>query len=145
MLATSWRSGKKGIAGRKTGMTRTKPNQGFSLGTQSYQLPPNPTGQKNRFLAERMQYYSCRYSIVCYTILGFLMTWFIPRCHLRSHYPVCIENNLFIVGIRPIINRETEFIYQSDRSDRTYVYSQVSVIRQILDIKTQHKFYCFWI
>ena len=28
-----------------------------------------------------------------------------------------------IVGIGPILNIELEFIYQSDRSDRTYVYS----------------------
>ena len=46
-----------------------------------------------------------------------------PRCPLRSHSLVCIENHLFIVGIGPIINKELEFIYQSYRSDRTYVYT----------------------
>ena len=49
-----------------------------------------------------------------------------PRCPLRSHSLVCIENRLFLVGIGPILNKELEFNYRSDRSDRTYVYSQVS-------------------
>ena len=49
------------------------------------------------------------------------MTGSSPRCPLRSHSLVCIENHLFIVGIGPILNKELEFIYQSDRSDRTYV------------------------
>ena len=31
--------------------------------------------------------------------------------------------HLFIVGIGPILNKELEFIYRSDRSDRTYVYT----------------------
>ena len=36
-----------------------------------------------------------------------------------------IENYLFIVGIPvgPILNKEFEFIFRSDRSDRTYVHS----------------------
>ena len=34
------------------------------------------------------------------------MNWSIPRCHLRSHSTVCIKNNLFIVGIGPILNKE---------------------------------------
>ena len=46
-----------------------------------------------------------------------------PRCHLRYHSLVCIENHLFIVGIGQILKKELEFIYQYDRSDRTYVYS----------------------
>ena len=33
------------------------------------------------------------------------MTWSIPRCPLRSHYLVCIKNQLFIVGIGPILNK----------------------------------------
>ena len=32
--------------------------------------------------------------------------WSIPRCHLRYHSLVCIENPLFIVGIVPILNKE---------------------------------------
>ena len=43
-------------------------------------------------------------------------TWSIPRCHLHSHSPVCIENKLFIVGIVPILNKGLVFIYRSDRS-----------------------------
>ena len=38
-------------------------------------------------------------------------TWSRPRCHLRSHSPVCIKNHLFIVGIGPILNKELEFIF----------------------------------
>ena len=60
------------------------------------------------------------------------MTWSRPRCPLRSHSLVCIENNLFNVGIGPILNKELEFIFRSDhsdRSDRTYVYSYVSEYR----------------
>ena len=45
------------------------------------------------------------------------------RCPLRSHSLVCIGNHLFIVGIVPILNKELEFIFRSDRSDRTCVYS----------------------
>ena len=33
------------------------------------------------------------------------------------------QNHLFIVGIGSIINKKIEFIYQSDCSDCTYVYS----------------------
>ena len=46
-----------------------------------------------------------------------------PRCALCSNSLVCIENHLFIVGIVPIINKELEFIFRSDCSDRTYIYS----------------------
>ena len=46
-----------------------------------------------------------------------------PRCPLQSHYLVCIENNLFIVGIGPIINKELEFIYQYYRSGRMAHYT----------------------
>ena len=57
--------------------------------------------------------------------------------HYQDH-PYSIENHLFIVGIGPILNKELEFIYWSDRSDRTYVYSKVSeyTITSILYIKT---------
>ena len=51
------------------------------------------------------------------------MTGSSPRCPLRSHSLVCIKNQLFIVGIGPILNKELEFTYLSDRSDRKYVYS----------------------
>ena len=51
------------------------------------------------------------------------MTCSSPRCPLCSHSQVCIENHLFIVGIGPILNKELELIFRSDRSDRTYVYS----------------------
>ena len=51
-----------------------------------------------------------------------------PRCHLRSHYLVCIKNHLFIVGTGPILNKVLQFIYRFDCSDRTCIYSQVSVL-----------------
>ena len=34
-----------------------------------------------------------------------------PRCPLCSNSMVCTENQLFIVGIGPIINKELEFIF----------------------------------
>ena len=46
-----------------------------------------------------------------------------PRCPLQSHSVVYIKNHLFIVQIGPIIDKELEPIYRSDRSDRTYGYS----------------------
>ena len=46
-----------------------------------------------------------------------------PIFSLRSNSLVCIENHLFIVGIEPILNKELEFIFWSDRSNRTCVYS----------------------
>ena len=61
-----------------------------------------------------------------YVTLQTFVTGSSPRCPLRSRSLVCIENHLFIVGIGLILNKELEFIYQSDRSDRTYVYSQES-------------------
>ena len=51
------------------------------------------------------------------------MTGSSPRCTLQYHFLVCIDNNLFIVGIGPILNEELEFIDQSDCSDPKYVYS----------------------
>ena len=51
------------------------------------------------------------------------MTWSSARCYLRSHFPVCMKNNLFIVGIGPMIKKELELIFRSDISDRTCVYS----------------------
>ena len=44
-------------------------------------------------------------------------------CPLRYCSLVCVENNLFIVGIGPNISKELELIYQYNRSDRTYIYS----------------------
>ena len=46
---------------------------------------------------------------------------YIPRCPLQYHSMVYIKNHLFIVGIGQILNKELEFIYLSDHSDRTYV------------------------
>ena len=51
------------------------------------------------------------------------MTCSSPRFPLRSYSLVCIENHLFIVGIGPILNKELELIFRSNRSDRTCVYS----------------------
>ena len=47
------------------------------------------------------------------------------RRAVRSHSLVCSENCLLIVGIGPILNKELENIFRSDRSDCTYVYIQV--------------------
>ena len=38
------------------------------------------------------------------------------------------QNHLFIVGIEPILNKELEFVFLSDRSDHTCVYNYVSVL-----------------
>ena len=46
-----------------------------------------------------------------------------PIRALRFHSLVCSKNSLLIVGIRPILNKELELIFRSDRSDRTCVYS----------------------
>ena len=46
-----------------------------------------------------------------------------PGRPVRSNSLVCSENSLLIVGIGPILNKELELIFRSDRSDRTYVYS----------------------
>ena len=46
-----------------------------------------------------------------------------PSRPVRSHSLVCSENSLLIVVIGPILNKELELIFRSDRSDRTYVYS----------------------
>ena len=37
---------------------------------------------------------------------GIYMTWSSLRCPLLSHSLVCIKNNLFIVGIGPIFDKE---------------------------------------
>ena len=46
-----------------------------------------------------------------------------PKMSLTLSFSGMYKNHLFIVGIGPIPCKEIEFIYQSDRSDRTYVYS----------------------
>ena len=51
------------------------------------------------------------------------VTCSIPRQTVRSHSLVCSENSLLIVGIGPILNKELELIFRSERSDRTCVYS----------------------
>ena len=50
-------------------------------------------------------------------------TWSSLICTLWSHSLVCFEKYLFIVGIGLILNKEIGFIFQSDFSDRTCVYS----------------------
>ena len=52
-----------------------------------------------------------------------MYTVYSPRFPLQSHSLVCIKNNLFIVGIGPILSKKLGFIYRSDCSDRTFVYS----------------------
>ena len=69
-----------------------------------------------------------------------------PRRDVCSHSLVCSENSLLIVGIRPILNKELEIIFRSDRSDRTYVYSQVSGLHDKLYIyKLKEKCIVFYI
>ena len=63
------------------------------------------------------------------------MTWSSPIFPLRSHSLVCIENHLLIVVIGPIINKELEFIFWSDCSDHTRVYTQVGVLYDKFQIK----------
>ena len=46
-----------------------------------------------------------------------------PRRAVRSHSLVCSKKSILIVGIGPILNKELELIFRSDRSDRTCVYS----------------------
>ena len=46
-----------------------------------------------------------------------------PRRAVCSHSLVCSENSLLIVGVGPILNKELELIFRSDRSDRTCVYT----------------------
>ena len=58
------------------------------------------------------------------SIFGMILgTDSIPKCPLRSHSLVCIENHLFIVGIGPILNKELKFNYRSDCSYFTFFYS----------------------
>ena len=68
------------------------------------------------------------YTVKTVKLLVVIGTLSSPRCPLRSHSLVCIENHLFIVGIGPILNKELEFTFRSDRSDRTCVNSEVSVL-----------------
>ena len=35
-----------------------------------------------------------------------LKTWYSPKCCIRSHYLLCIENHLFVIGIGPIRDKE---------------------------------------
>ena len=51
------------------------------------------------------------------------MTYSSPRRDVRSHYLLCSQNYLLIVGIGPIPNKELELIFQSDCFDHTCVYS----------------------
>ena len=46
-----------------------------------------------------------------------------PRRAVRSHSLVCSKNYLLIVRIGPILNKELELIFRSDRSDRTCFYT----------------------
>ena len=59
-------------------------------------------------------------------VINKLLTCSSPRRAVLSHSLVCSENSLLIVGIGPILNKELELIFRSDRSDRsdrTCVYS----------------------
>ena len=75
-----------------------------------------------RIMCDFIRSTEIRLMVVVSFVLFFIMTWSRPRCPLRSHY-LCIKNHLFIVGIGPILKKELGFIFQSDLSVRTYVYS----------------------
>ena len=83
---------------------------------------------------------------MCYGCQFLLMTGFSPRRPLRYHYLVCIENHLFIVGIGTVLDKELEFIYQSDFSDHMYVNSYVSeyTIQLSLYIYIYNVYYIFF-
>ena len=61
--------------------------------------------------------------ILRFRYFHFILTCSSPRRAVRSHSLVCSEKYLLIVGIGPILNKELELIFRSDRSDRTCVYS----------------------
>ena len=46
-----------------------------------------------------------------------------PKMSPKLPFSVMYQNHLFIVGKGPILNKELGFIYWSDRSDRTYIYT----------------------
>ena len=56
-------------------------------------------------------------------LLWFHQTCSNPRRAICSHSLVCSKNSLLILGIGPILNKELELIFRSDRSDCTCVYS----------------------
>ena len=56
------------------------------------------------------------------------MTCSSPRRAVRSHSLVCSENSLLIVRIGPVLNKVIEIIFRSDCSDRTCIYSLVSLL-----------------
>ena len=62
------------------------------------------------------------YNQACY-LKYFCETGSSPRFRIQSHSLVCIKHYLFIVGIRPILNKELDFIYWSDCSDLMHIYS----------------------
>ena len=51
-----------------------------------------------------------------------------PKMSPKNNLPVCIKNHSFILVIGPILYKELECIYKSNCSDRTCVYSKVSVL-----------------
>ena len=54
----------------------------------------------------------------------YLMTCSSPRCPLHSHYLVCTENHLFIVGIGPILNNRTRVFVaiEAIKAKKTFLY-----------------------
>ena len=71
--------------------------------------------------------------ITNFTYIIPINTWSIPRRPLFSHSLVCRENHLFIAGIGHIFNKSSNFIFRSDRSNRTWVFLDDSTIRYICD------------
>ena len=59
-------------------------------------------------------------------IINLIAPGSIQTSYLQSHSLICIENNLYIVGIGPTLQKMYIYIYQSYRSDFMYMYSQVS-------------------
>ena len=69
-----------------------------------------------------------------------------PRWAVSSRSLVCSENSLSIVGIGPILIKELELIFWSDRCDRRCVYTCISGLQNKLYIyKLKEKCIVFWI
>ena len=80
----------------------------------------------NPFMRTFFTFYYSRFDFVWLHIILCSINFVIcsiPRCPIRSPSLVCIKNNLFFVGIGPILNKDLKFIFWSYCSNRACVYS----------------------
>ena len=90
--------------------------------------------------------YNTKDVFISYMLAMAVMTCSRPRRDVRSHSLVCSENSLLIIGIGPVLNKELELIFRSDRSDCTWVYSYLAVLHEKLYIyKRNGKYIVFCI